>query len=134
MAIKLEFINVIVPNTTIEAAFAEQGGFEFFKQSYGAMRDMVWYDDYICRADGAMNWADVEDMVHWWEELGLIGLADTDTGKERNGGICALLRQSLNPPIAVAGLSSTPWTTPCLCEARRKDGPWERHSRSVNTE
>ncbi len=32
MAIKLEFINVIVPNTTREAVFAEEGGFEFFKQ------------------------------------------------------------------------------------------------------
>jgi hypothetical protein len=41
MAIKLEFINVIVPNATLQAVFAEQGGFEFFKQSCGAMRDMV---------------------------------------------------------------------------------------------
>src|ERR1700674_1992046 len=55
MAIKLEFINVIVPNTTLEAVFAEQGGFEFFKQSYGAMRDMVWYDDHICRVDGSLS-------------------------------------------------------------------------------
>jgi hypothetical protein len=82
MAIKLEFINVIVPNATLEAVFAEEGGFEYFKQSYGAMRDMVWYDDYICRVDGAMNWGDLDDMVHWWEERGLVGLAETDTGKQ----------------------------------------------------
>ncbi len=43
---------------------------------------MVWYDDYMCRVDGAMNWADVEDVVHWWEKRGLIGLVDTDTGKQ----------------------------------------------------
>lgn len=82
MAVKLEFINVIVPNATFQAVFAEEGGFAFFKQSYSAMRDTVWYDDHICRVDGAMNWADVEDMVHWWEERGLIGLADTDIGKQ----------------------------------------------------
>jgi hypothetical protein len=82
MAIKLEFINVIVPNATLEAVFAEQGGFEFFKQSYGAMKDMVCYDAHICRVDGAMNWADVDDLVHWWEDRGLVGLADTDSGKQ----------------------------------------------------
>jgi hypothetical protein len=81
MAIKLEFINLIVPNATLEAVFAREGGFEFFKQSYGAMRDMVWYDDHICRADGAMNWPDLHDVVGWWEERGLVGLIDSDAGK-----------------------------------------------------
>jgi hypothetical protein len=82
MAIKLEFINVIVPNTTLEAVFAEEGGFEYFRQSYGAMREMVWYDDYICRVDGAMNWPDVHDMVGFWEERGLVGLVDSGIGKQ----------------------------------------------------
>jgi hypothetical protein len=82
MAIKLEFINVIVPNSTLEAVFVKEGGFEFFKQSYGAMRDMVWYDDDICRVDGAMNWSDLEDIVGWWEQRGLVGLADADAGKQ----------------------------------------------------
>ena len=81
MAIKLEFINLIVPNTTLDAVFAKEGGFEFFKQSYGTMRDMVWCDDYICRVDGAMNWGDVDDLVRRWEEHGIVGLADSDTGR-----------------------------------------------------
>ena len=29
-----------------------------------------------------MYWPDVEDLVHWWEERGLIGLPDTNTGKQ----------------------------------------------------
>jgi hypothetical protein len=81
MAIKLEFINIIVPNTTLEAVFGKQGGFEFFKQSYGAIEDMVWYDDHICRVDGAMYWPDVDDLVRWWEERRLVGLIDSDAGK-----------------------------------------------------
>jgi hypothetical protein len=81
MAIKLEFINLIVPNRTIEEVFGEQGGFEFFKQSWGAMTDMVWYDDHICRVDGAMNWPDVHDIVGSWENYGLLGLVDSGAGK-----------------------------------------------------
>jgi hypothetical protein len=33
MAIKLEFINLIVPNSTLEAVFVKQGGFEFLKHA-----------------------------------------------------------------------------------------------------
>ena len=42
---------------------------------------MVWYDDNICRVDGAMNWPDVDGLVDWWEERGLVRLVYLDAGK-----------------------------------------------------
>jgi len=82
MAVKLDFINLIVPNITLEAVFIKEGGFNFFKQSYGMLREMVWYDDAICRLDGDMNWLDVDDLVDCWVERGLAGLVDLDAGKQ----------------------------------------------------
>lgn len=81
MAIKLEFISLIVPITTIDTIFSAQGGFTFFKQSYGAITEMVWHDAHICRTDGAMNWPDMEQLILGWEERGLVGLSNRGTGR-----------------------------------------------------
>jgi hypothetical protein len=81
MAVKLEYINLIVPNATIGAVFVNEGGFEFYRRSYGVFRELVWYDEHICRVDGAMNWIDMEGIVDFWKERGLVGLVDSSTGK-----------------------------------------------------
>lgn len=82
MAITLECINLIVPVATLDRVFAPQGGFAFFLKSFGAMREIVWYDDDLCRADGAMNWFDVDSMVAEWEGRGLAGLVETGDEKQ----------------------------------------------------
>lgn len=75
MAIRLQFINLIVPVATLERVLASQGGFEGFIRAQGGMLgEMVWHDAYLCRVDGAMNWPDMDDMVARWESLGLQSL------------------------------------------------------------
>ena len=75
MAIRLQFINLVVPVATLERVLASQGGFQGFIQKQGSfLGDMVWHDAYLCRVEGAMNWTDVEEMVARWEVHGLQGL------------------------------------------------------------
>lgn len=78
MAIRLQFINLIVPVAVLERVLAAEGGFgEFARLQQQAFGDMFWYDRYLCRVDGAMNWPDVDDMVERWEARGLQGLVGT---------------------------------------------------------
>jgi len=78
MAIRLQFINLIIPVATIERALAAEGGFKGFLSVQGPLLgDLLWHDAHLCRADGAMNWADVDDMVARWEARGLQGLVGT---------------------------------------------------------
>lgn len=75
MAIRLQFINLIIPVATIERVMAVEGGFKGFLRTRGPLLgEMLWHDAYLCRADGAMNWPDVADMVARWEAYGLQGL------------------------------------------------------------
>jgi hypothetical protein len=72
MAIRLQFINLIVPVANLERAFSAQGGFAGFLS--GQPDGMLWHDAHLCRVEGAMNWPDVDEMVARWEALGLQGL------------------------------------------------------------
>jgi hypothetical protein len=123
MAIKLEFMNVIVPNTTLEAVFAEERWIRVLQAivrrdaRYGLVRRL-----YLPRRRGY-------ELGGCGRYGSLVGRAGTYWAIQTlgsNGGISALLRHSLDPPIAVTGLSSTPGKMRCLCEASRKDGSWER--------
>lgn len=72
MAVRLEFINLIIPVATLERLSAAEGG---FVQAYAPLSgDMLWHDAHLCRVEGAMNWGDVDDMVARWESQGLQGL------------------------------------------------------------
>ena len=72
MAVRLEFINLIIPVATLERLARDAGG---FRAVYAPLAgDMLWHDEHLCRVDGAMNWGDVDDMVARWEERGLQGL------------------------------------------------------------
>jgi hypothetical protein len=75
MAIRLQFINLVIPAATLERVLVEQGGFQGFLEAHTAsLGEMVWYDTHLCRVDGAMNWPDVDEMVERWEGRGLQGL------------------------------------------------------------
>ena len=75
MAIRLQFINLVIPLASLERVLAEQGGFQGFIQAQRSLLgEMVWHDAYLCRVEGAMNWAEVEDIVTRWEAYGLQGL------------------------------------------------------------
>jgi hypothetical protein len=78
VAIRLQFINLIVPVATLERVLAAEGGFAAFARlQQAAFGGMFWHDRYLCRVDGAMNWADVDDMVERWQAQGLQGLVGT---------------------------------------------------------
>src|SRR5882724_8845109 len=75
MAIRLQFVNLVIPVATLERALAGQGGFRKFIESQGPLlNEMVWSDAYLCCVDGAMDWSLTEDMVARWEAHGLQGL------------------------------------------------------------
>lgn len=75
MALRLQFINLVIPVATLERVFSTEGSFQGFLEAQGPLlREMVWHDGRLCRAEGAMNWADVDEMVERWEARGLQGL------------------------------------------------------------
>lgn len=75
MAVRLQFINLVVPVATLERVFKSEGGFRGFLESQGLLLgELLWHDGRLCRAEGAMNWPDVDEMVERWEGHGLQGL------------------------------------------------------------
>ena len=69
MAVKLEFINVIVPISVIETKYP--GGWEKCLSDHNAaIGGRVWFDEYLFR-DGAMNPMDTGLIVERWAKLGL---------------------------------------------------------------
>ena len=68
MAIKLEFINLVVPRKTIEEKYP--GGWEQCLIDHkNLIGGRVWFDDHLFR-DGAMNPRDMYSTLDEWEELG----------------------------------------------------------------
>ncbi len=79
MAVRCEFINLIIPISNIDKVYP--GGFKKFKQDNSRGFSLVlWNDDFLFR-DGAMNFMDIEDKVKKWENLGLIGVAEENGEK-----------------------------------------------------
>ena len=68
MAIRTEFIDVIVPRKIIEQKF--NGGWEqCLKEHEHLIGKRVWFDQHLFR-DGAMNSGDAEEIVKQWEARG----------------------------------------------------------------
>ena len=72
MAIRLEFINLIVPIRVIDQKF--EGGWEQFSRDYGldgatTVAGSCWRDNKLFR-DGAMNPMDMHFMVEDWKNMG----------------------------------------------------------------
>ena len=69
MAIRLEFINLIIQIKIIEKHYENgfKGLLEDVKELIGGK---IWYDEYLFR-DGAMNPTDIESLVNFWTSKGL---------------------------------------------------------------
>jgi len=79
MAVRLEFINFIVPIKVIEAKYP--GGWEQCLKDHSRVHGKrVWHDDHLLR-DGAMSSSDIELLVNEWTKRGLQPLAMID-GKQ----------------------------------------------------
>lgn len=91
MAVRLQFINLIIPVATLDRVLAAEGGFEHAIRPLAG--DMLWYDEHLCRVDGAMNWGDVDWMVERWEAHGLQGLVGATPHQWwKDFALCASLR------------------------------------------
>jgi hypothetical protein len=73
MAILLECINLVIPIEVLDSCEAIGGFRGFLRDQAEMIGRMVWYDEHLCRVDGAMNPADVRAMIEVWERRGLRG-------------------------------------------------------------
>lgn len=68
MAVKLEFINLLVPIKTIEQKYP--GGWQqCLKDNKELIGHSVWFDEHLLRC-GAMNGMDIYLMLDDWKRLG----------------------------------------------------------------
>src|SRR5579859_4876937 len=75
MAVRLQFINLIIPAATLERVLTpEDSVFAALLRGQAPLPEMMWCDAHLCRVEGAMNWPDVDEMVDRWEARGLQGL------------------------------------------------------------
>ncbi|MCG3171858.1 MAG: hypothetical protein CALGDGBN_03564 [Pseudomonadales bacterium] len=76
MAIRLEFIDFIVPIATIRAKYP--GGWaKCLADHANLIGGRVWYDEHLLR-DGAMNPRDIGLLVGEWEALGFTPTVEAD--------------------------------------------------------
>ena len=76
MAVRLEFIDFIVPIATIKSKYP--GGWEqCLKDHSNLIGGRVWHDDHLFR-DGAMSPTGIEILVRNWTELGFEPMATVD--------------------------------------------------------
>ena len=73
MAVRLEFIDVIIPVAYVDVVYP--GGWEAFEAT--RIEGSIWTDGELVR-DGAMNAMDIQMIVAEWEALGLVGQAEVD--------------------------------------------------------
>ena len=79
MAIKLEFLDLIVPIKNIKKKYP--GGWkQCLKDHDGLIGGRVWYDEHLFR-DGAMSPDDISYLVDWWSEKGLDTQDESDNPK-----------------------------------------------------
>ena len=69
MAVRCEFIDIIVPISNIDRAYP--GGFAAFRRDNARLfGGRLWHDKHLLR-DGAMSPADAQEAVQFWESRGL---------------------------------------------------------------
>lgn len=79
MAVRLEFINLIVPIKIIEK-HCENGFKGFLEDVKEMIGGKIWYDEHLFR-DGAMNPMDIESLVDFWTNKGLTPYEEKDGQK-----------------------------------------------------
>lgn len=85
MAIRTEFINLIVPIKVIKDKYP--GGWAQCLEDHAELiGGRVWYDDHLFR-DGAMNSMDMKSLIEDWEEMGFTLFSEKD-GKKCWEDVC----------------------------------------------
>jgi len=79
MAVRLEFISLIITINKINECYP--GGFAAYKsENINLFGGRLWHDEWLFR-DGAMNPADIENLVNFWAAKGLVPFEDQSGGK-----------------------------------------------------
>lgn len=87
MAVRCEFIDIIIPIANIERAYP--GGFAGFKtDNAGLIGGRLWHDGHLLR-DGAMSPADAREAIAYWERLGLVAMDSTE-GRQKWRDLCVV--------------------------------------------
>ena len=89
MAIRLEFINIIVPRATLARATELPAWMATLNPDGGNLFETCWYDSHLFR-EGAMNQWDSGDIVEQWRERGLTPL-DRRAEGEHWKDLCVVL-------------------------------------------
>jgi len=88
MAIKLEFINIIIPRQNVEKYYP--GGFTGYLRDHPYMEEdpLYFYDDFLVR-EGSMSPQGAENIVKQWESRGLHPFS-TDHGQQKWNELCVV--------------------------------------------
>ncbi len=88
MAVKLEFINILIPVENIERC-ASIGGFKgFLGMKEGLLGEIDWYDEHLYRT-GVMNPLEIEEIVDDWKVYGLTPVIE-EAGVRKWNDICVV--------------------------------------------
>ncbi len=80
MAIRLEYISVIVRRTTLARLPDLPAWMADLNPDGGICLAVCWYDAHLFR-EGAMNWSDAGDLIEAWRERGLTPTAHGPEGE-----------------------------------------------------
>jgi hypothetical protein len=87
MAIRLEFINLIIPIQKINEKYP--GGWDqCFKDHQSALGGRVWHDDHLFR-DGAMSPHAMGVLIDHWSAMGFDAAIERDGKKAWSDDMCA---------------------------------------------
>lgn len=87
MAVRCEFIDVIVPIVSIDRVYP--GGFSAFRAEHSTLfGGRLWNDDHLLR-DGAMSAVDARAAVEYWERQGLAPMK-VEGGHQVWGDLCVV--------------------------------------------
>jgi len=97
MAVKLEFVNMIIPIEKINQSTFD-GGFEALVEKYKhVIGRAVWFDEHLFR----MGWMDtwmVDGMIAFWEEHGLVPVKKI--GKENHWNDLFVISSGLTTTVS----------------------------------
>ena len=103
MAIKLEFINFIVPVKIIKLKYP--GGWEqcLIDHEYAIGR-RVWYDDHLFR-DGGMSNVDIQGLLIMWQSMGFTPYLNVDEKPAAWLDMCVIDGLAMRPTLPCSWIS-----------------------------
>jgi len=96
MAVRCEFIDIIVPIANIDRVYP--GGFAAFKRDNSSrFGGRLWHDDLLFR-DGAMSPVDAKHAIEFWERHGLEPMETID-GRQHWKDLCVVEQMFGGPTL-----------------------------------